>query len=260
MEKLKLGNEALYELVTNGIRENGEQMQYVFLPDSKKTFEQIENDFLQKENTEKVYVVGADGTPIRSIVGFISYKGMEKIINYVISEEMVNTGTEEEPVYESKQNVATVMIVTMRKQNITDKVEKLEKTSNVFLTAATFAAVTFTDEQALQVPELYPEWSPDSISYKTGERIRYNSILYKVLQDHESQESWTPDTAHSLFAKVLIENPDIIPDWEQPSAENAYMTGDKVRHKEKVWESLVDNNVWEPGVVGTESLWKEVKE
>lgn len=26
----------------------------------------------------------------------------------------------------------------------------------------------------------------------------------------------------------------------------------------KTWESLADNNVWEPGVIGTESLWKEV--
>ena len=34
--------------------------------------------------------------------------------------------------------------------------------------------------------------------------------------------------------------------------------GDKVTHKGKTWESLIDNNVWEPGVVGTESLWKEV--
>ena len=28
----------------------------------------------------------------------------------------------------------------------------------------------------------------------------------------------------------------------------------------KTWESLVDNNVWEPGALGTESLWKDVSE
>ena len=27
----------------------------------------------------------------------------------------------------------------------------------------------------------------------------------------------------------------------------------------KVWVSSVDNNVWEPGATGTESLWTEVK-
>ena len=32
----------------------------------------------------------------------------------------------------------------------------------------------------------------------------------------------------------------------------------QVTHNGKTWESLADNNVWEPGAIGTESLWKEV--
>lgn len=68
----------------------------------------------------------------------------------------------------------------------------------------------------------------------------------------------TPEAAPSLFAKVLIPDPGVIPDWEQPGPENAYSKGDKVRHKDKIWESLVDNNVWEPGTIGTEGQWKEV--
>ena len=48
------------------------------------------------------------------------------------------------------------------------------------------------------------------------------------------------------------------PEWEQPGSTNGYSKGDKVTHNGKTWESLVDNNVWEPGVIGTESLWKEV--
>ena len=27
---------------------------------------------------------------------------------------------------------------------------------------------------------------------------------------------------------------------------------------EKEWKALVNNNMWKPGVVGTESLWEEV--
>lgn len=125
--------------------------------------------------------------------------------------------------------------------------------------AMAFAAVTFTDEQALQVPDLYPEWSGAGVSYTAGERVRFVGTLYKVLQNHTSQEEWTPDTAHSLFVKILIPDPEVIPNWEQPESTNGYAKGDKVRHKEKVWESLVDNNVWEPGVVGTEGQWKEVE-
>lgn len=48
-----------------------------------------------------------------------------------------------------------------------------------------------TDEQAIEVPVLYPTWKEDT-SYKTGMRLTYNDTLYKVLQDHTSQSSWTP--------------------------------------------------------------------
>ena len=69
---------------------------------------------------------------------------------------------------------------------------------------------------------------------------------------HTSQETWTPDAAPSLFAKVLIPSDDIIPQWEQPDSTNAYKIGDKVLHNDKTWVSIVDNNVWEPGVYGWE--------
>ena len=146
-------------------------------------------------------------------------------------------------------------------EKVDNKVKQLSEYGQVGLLrkAMEFAAVNFTDRQALQVPELYDEWSGKGVSYTSGERVRYNGILYKVLQNHTSQEDWTPDTAHSLFAKVLNPNPEVIPNWEQPESTNGYAKGDKVKHKEKVWESLVDNNVWEPGAVGTESVWKESK-
>ena len=121
------------------------------------------------------------------------------------------------------------------------------------------AAVTLTDEQALAAPMLFPRWQQDT-AYVTGDRLYYEGVLYKVLQDHTSQSSWTPNTAVSLYATVLIPNPEIIPDWVQPDSTNAYMTGDKVRHLDKIWQSLIDNNVWKPGAIGTESLWTEITE
>lgn len=126
--------------------------------------------------------------------------------------------------------------------------------------AATFIAESFTDEQALQVPSLYPAWSGEAVSYITGKRLLYGGVLYKVLQEHVSQVDWTPDVTASLYTKVLIPNSNVIPEWEQPESTNGYMTGDKVSHNDKIWESAVDNNVWEPGVTGTESAWIEVTE
>ncbi len=59
-----------------------------------------------------------------------------------------------------------------------------------------------TDDEAKNLVHQYPEWSADSVAYKTDDRIQYNGKLYKVLQDHTSQASWTPDTASSLFAVI----------------------------------------------------------
>lgn len=119
-------------------------------------------------------------------------------------------------------------------------------------------AMQITDDaEALEVQYLYPEWKSGK-SYTAGYRVNYKDTLYKVLQDHTSQDDWTPDVAHSLFAKVLIPDANVIPEWEQPDSTNPYSKGDKVTHNGKMWESLVDNNVWEPGATGTESLWKEV--
>ena len=112
------------------------------------------------------------------------------------------------------------------------------------------------DNTALRMTEFYPEWSAGQ-AYTAGFNVQYGGVLYRCLQDHTSQDDWSPDLATSLFAKVLIPDASVIPEWEQPDSTNPYMTGDKVMHNGKTWESLIDNNVWEPGATGTESLWKE---
>lgn len=108
-----------------------------------------------------------------------------------------------------------------------------------------------TDEQALEVLAIYPAWR-EEVEYAVGDRVLYEDVLYRVLQAHTSQTTWTPDVSASLFAKVLIPDVNIIPEWEQPDSTNPYMIGDKVKHNSKTWVSIVDNNVWEPGVYGWE--------
>lgn len=108
---------------------------------------------------------------------------------------------------------------------------------------------TATDTEALDGIELFPVWKEDT-AYEVGERKVYNGLLYKCLQAHTSQSSWTPIDAPSLWARVLIPDPETIPEWEQPESTNPYMKGDKVKHNSKIWVSDIDNNVWEPGVYG----------
>lgn len=112
-----------------------------------------------------------------------------------------------------------------------------------------------SDANALNAVALYPAWR-ESVTYTTGQRMRYDGTLYRVLQNHTSQADWTPDAAPSLFAKVLIPEAETILEWEQPDSTNPYMQGDKVTHNGKTWVSDIDGNVWEPGVYG----WSEVVE
>lgn len=118
-------------------------------------------------------------------------------------------------------------------------------------------AVTLTDSEAFDVAELFPMWKVEH-EYAVGDRVQYEGKLYKCLQAHTSQADWIPTEAVSLWVEVA--DPAIeYPEWKQPvGAHDAYMTGDKVSHNEKHWISDIDNNIWEPGSVGTEALWREV--
>lgn len=117
------------------------------------------------------------------------------------------------------------------------------------------AAQNLIDEDALEAVQLFPLWKAD-VEYTVGQRVRYNDVLYSVLTAHTSQADWTPEAAPSLFAKVLIPDETVIPEWEQPDSTNYYKLGDKVRHNGKIWVSDYEVNTWEPGVFG----WTEVTE
>ena len=108
------------------------------------------------------------------------------------------------------------------------------------------AAVSLTDEDALEAVELFPNWSGNSTTYEKDARVKYDNILYKCLMGHISQDGWTPTAAPSLWAKVLIPDENVIPEWEQPDSTNPYMMGDKVSFEGHVYESTMDNNIWSP--------------
>ena len=117
------------------------------------------------------------------------------------------------------------------------------KEANAFIKALVTLRSLATDEQALSAAAVYPAWQ-EGVEYSVGERVLYNDVLYKVLQAHTSQETWTPDVSPSLFAKVLIPDENVIPEWVQPDSTNAYMAGDKVMYENQIWVSIMDNNVW----------------
>lgn len=120
------------------------------------------------------------------------------------------------------------------------------------------AVQSLTEEDALEAVTLYPHWDGNGVAYEVGTGVQDDGVLYAVLQAHTSQPNWKPKDAPSLFAKVLIPDPDVIPEWEQPDSTNPYMKGNRVRFGGKVYESLIDNNVWSP--TAYPQGWKEVTE
>ena len=105
------------------------------------------------------------------------------------------------------------------------------------------AAISLTDEDALQAVELFPQWVVEH-AYVVGERLQYNGVLYRVVQAHTSQADWTPDITHALFVVVSL---DEWPEFVQPTGvHDAYNKGDKVTFNSKHYISLIDANVYSP--------------
>lgn len=115
------------------------------------------------------------------------------------------------------------------------------------------AAASLSDADALDGVELFPAWEADT-EYARGVRVRYDGKLYRCEQAHTSQSIYPPDIIPALWTEVA--KPGEIPVWKQPTgAQDAYGKGDKVHYPDAdgpVYESIVDSNVWEPGVYGWE--------
>lgn len=149
------------------------------------------------------------------------------------------------------------------KEDIADAQEDAEQAQEVVLLTRDF----LPDAIALTLPKIYDEWNPDSVSYigkdtatedKPASIVRYNNALYRCLQSHTSQASWTPEASPSLW--VLIDDPAIEwPEWKQPTgAHDAYDLNAKVSHNGKKWISQIAANTTEPGA--DERYWKEYTE
>ena len=137
--------------------------------------------------------------------------------------------------------------------------DKLEFFARQARRALELFAEQITDESTMmEIADIYPEYAVGK-AYKTGNVFKYGvnadgeTQLYQVLQPHTSAAEWKPDEAVSLYKKIGIA-PGGYPIWTQPvGASDAYQKGDIVQHNDKLWQSDIDGNVWEPGVYG----WSE---
>lgn len=95
---------------------------------------------------------------------------------------------------------------------------------------------TLTDEVALNYVVLYPDWKVGQ-ELSVGDRIEYEGKLYKVVQAHITQESWTPNLTSSLFEPIDIVN--------EGTLENPIIAASGMAYyKDKYYLDETDGNIY----------------
>ena len=105
------------------------------------------------------------------------------------------------------------------------------------------------DKEARSFASLYPLWEPN-YSYKKDWIIQYNNILYRIGQDHTSQEQWVPgaEGTTALYSKIEIteEGYEVWKEWDGVSGIYAKDQIVKDPTNDQLYISKIDNNVWGP--------------
>lgn len=113
------------------------------------------------------------------------------------------------------------------------------------------AAKLQDDETALESIWMYPAWATNT-DYNVDDRIRHGETLYRCVQGHTSQDTWTPDVTAALWVVVSL---DEYPEWKQPTGvQDAYRIGDKCSYNGQHYVCTYDYNTYAPDVWGWESV------
>lgn len=96
------------------------------------------------------------------------------------------------------------------------------------------------------------QWA-GGITYEVGDIVKYGSVLFMCKQKNVSVDTAAPDKLPDVWEACNVTS-DGVAEWVQPTgAHDAYANGAIVEHAGKRWVSVVDNNVWEPGLC----CWRE---
>lgn len=106
-----------------------------------------------------------------------------------------------------------------------------------------------TDDEAVNYISVYPEYKV-GVDYKQNWIFRYGEDLYRVGQDHTSQEQWVPGETgtESLYSKIEFTSGgyEIWQEWDGISG--SYSNGQIVQDPtdNQLYISKIDSNVWGP--------------
>ena len=139
------------------------------------------------------------------------------------------------------------------------------------------------------IKKINTRWVEDTLAEEQREELialaqtnadpsQSNAPLQKQIEEISKKQIALEDTVEKLSATVqkiketVESGGTVVPDPEPPVTEEypawepyngippvPYQVGSKVTHNGKKWESMVPNNVWEPGAFGVDqNIWKEV--
>lgn len=107
------------------------------------------------------------------------------------------------------------------------------------------AAVSLDDKTASSGPELFPALTGSGELVAAGTRINWNGALKRAAVDIWDTAENTPDAAPSLWEDILYrDGVRIIP--ETITAGLAFAKDELGYWGDKLYKSLLDNNVWTP--------------
>lgn len=116
-----------------------------------------------------------------------------ELMAYADEHNLVDWDIQEEESYSTEDSEITPDGVTMLQQGLVLLMQQAEN---------------LEDEQAINVPALFPTWeSLIGQQVEVGKRLFYNSKLWKVIQAHTVQADWTPDVVPALYTEVVYTQP-----------------------------------------------------
>ena len=185
------------------------------------------------------------------------YDDSDEIVEVIKGYEIANISVENDSITLimlrklSEASASAIQALEENYNNSTLKIKSLNQTVLNFGMA--FSPVIMraglSDEEAVTVVSLYPEWTV-GFDYKRNWIIRHDDNLYRIGQDHTSQEQWVPGETgtEALYSKIEITEGgyEVWQEWDGVSG--SYANGQIVKDPtdEQLYQSLIDNNVWGP--------------
>lgn len=110
---------------------------------------------------------------------------------------------------------------------------------------------SLNDEDAMEVATVFPQWEVGKKYTKTtivsyGVNGVGDPQLYRVEQDHTSQEDWIPSENRALYTPIGL-NDNGYPIWSRPTGgHDAYNDGDVVEFEGVLYKSKFNGNTYSP--------------